>query len=263
MVHAAVNTEENAGPPSHTMLEALCFIARHHGLHLSQEQLIRQFARSHGEVSAASIVAAADQNGLKAQRTHLRFEHLLRLGRAVPALLRMKDGTAQVLINAHVQSSPPVVLLRHPTDGSQPQPYDLVSLSEIWDGEAILFKRKHGTSQAEEDFSIGWLIRQLAKDKRIFRDVGFSALAMSFFALVPPLLYFLVVNRVLVHQRMSTLFVLAVGVGFVVIFDAIFGYLRRWLVAEGTARIDARLGTYIFDRLVGLPLRYSNGNPRA
>ncbi len=261
MVHAEVNTEENAGPPSHTMLEALRFIARHHGLHLSQEQLIRQFARSQGEVSTASIVAAAEQNGLKAQRTRLRFEHLLRLGRAVPALLRMKDGTAQILVGTHAQSSPPVVMIRNPADGAQPQPHDLVSLSEIWDGEAVLFKRKHGYSQAEENFSLEWLVRQLAKDKRIFRDVGLSALAMSFFALVPPLLYFLVVNRVLVHQRMSTLFVLAVGVLFVVLFDTIFGYLRRWLVAEGTARTDARIGTYIFDRLIGLPIEVFERQP--
>lgn len=261
MVHAEVNTEEDAGPPSHTMLEALRFIARHHGLHLSQEQLIRQFARSSGEVSAASVVAAAEQNGLKAQRTHLRFEHLLRLGRAVPALLRMKDGTAQILVSTHAQSSPPVVMIRNPADGEQAQPHDLVSLSEIWDGEAVLFKRKHGASQAEEDFSLGWLVRQLAKDKRIFRDVGLSALAMSFFALVPPLLYFLVVNRVLVHQRMSTLFVLVVGVFFVVIFDTIFGYMRRWLVAEGTARTDARISTYIFDRLIGLPIEVFERQP--
>ncbi|MFV3126354.1 peptidase domain-containing ABC transporter [Niveispirillum sp. KHB5.9] len=239
---------------AHSMLEGLRFIARHHGLHLSREQLIRQYARDQDEVKPSVVTAAAARSGLSAKVSRMRFDHLLRLGRAVPALLRLRDGTARVLITTHANGTPPVVVLRHPMDGAQPRPYDMVGLAEIWDGEVILFKRQQAAAEDSSDFSLGWLLRQLGKDKRIYRDVGLSALAMSFFALVPPLLYFLVVNRVLVHQRMSTLFVLAVGVLFVVIFDTLFGYLRRRLVAEGTARVDARIGTYIFDRLIGLPL---------
>lgn len=243
---------ERAG--SHSMLEGLRYVARHHGLHLSREQLIRQFVREEGEVSSAVIVGAAEQSGLIAKVSRMRFDHLLRLGRAIPALLRMRDGTARVLVTVHAGGSPPVVVLRHPMDGHQPVPFDKIGLAEIWDGEVIVFKRQLEAQQDNSEFSIGWLVRQIAKDKAIFRDVGLSAIMMSIFALVPPLLYFLVVNRVLVHQRLSTLFVLAVGIVFVIIFDTAFGYLRRSLVAEGTARVDARIGTYIFDRVIGLPL---------
>lgn len=253
--YGALDGEENTTPVgAHTMLEGLLYVARYHGLHLSREQLVRQYARDNAEVRPSVIVAAADRAGLKAKLTRMRFDHLLKLGRAVPALLRLRDGSARLLITVHNHGSPPLVVLRHPMDGAQPQPFDMIGLSEIWDGEVVLFKRKHVSAEANSDFSLDWLIRQLAKDKRIFRDVGFSALAMSIFALVPPLLYFVVVNRVLVHQRMSTLFVLVVGVLFVVIFDTLFGYLRRWLVAEGSARVDARINTYIFDRLIGLPI---------
>lgn len=252
---ATVGEDEASGrADAHSMLEGLRFIARHHGLHLSREQLIRQYVRDEGEVSPSVIGDAAQRAGLAAKISRMRFEHLLRLGRAVPALLRMRDGTARILITVHAGGSPPVVVLRHPKDGAQPVLYDKIGLADIWDGDVILFKRQQSSQEDNSDFSLGWLIRQLGKDKKIYRDVALSALAMSFFALVPPLLYFLVVNRVLVHQRMSTLFVLAVGVAFVVVFDTTFGYLRRRLVAEGTARIDARIGSYIFDRLISLPL---------
>lgn len=259
MVQAELNTGAvdpvDAGAGSaHTMLEALLFIARHHGLHLSREQLQRQYAGGDGEVRPSIIVAAAEQAGLRAKVTRMRFDQLLRLGRAIPALIRLRDGSARVLITTNANGSPPIVVLRHPMDGAQPQAYDHVGLADIWAGDVILFKRRAGTADAHQDFSLSWLIEQLAKDRRIFRDVGLAALAMSFFALVPPLLYFLVVNRVLVHQRMSTLFVLVVGIFFVVLFDTMFGYLRRWLVAEGTARVDARINSFIFDRLVGLPV---------
>ena len=238
----------------HSMLEGLRYIARHHGLHLSREQLLRQYALDGTEVRPSVIVGAAEKAGLKAKSTRMQFDQLLRLGRAIPALIRLRDGTARVIITVQAHGSPPIVVLRHPAEGAQPQAYDKVRLSEIWDGDIILFKRQQAATEVSSDFSLSWLLHQLGKDKKIFRDVGLSALAMSVFALVPPLLYFLVMNRVLVHQRMSTLFVLAVGVLFVVIFDTMFGYLRRWLVAEGTARVDARIHSYIFDRLIGLPL---------
>ncbi|MFV3074456.1 peptidase domain-containing ABC transporter [Niveispirillum fermenti] len=239
---------------SHSMLEGLRYIARYHGLHLSRENLVRQYVREDGEVRPSVIVAAADKAGLKAKATKMRFEHLLRLGHAIPALLRLRDGTARILLMVQPRGNPPLIMLRHPMEGSQPQPYDMIGLSEIWDGEIILFKRKQGTAEDSSDFSLRWLFQQVARDKRIFRDVGFCALAMSVFALVPPFLYFIVLNRILVHQRMSTLFVLAVGMAFLILFDTAFGYLRRWLVAEGTARIDARISSYIFDRLLGLPV---------
>lgn len=253
--YGAFNGDEQTTPAgAHTMLEALLYVARFHGLHLSREQLIRQHARDHAEVRPSVVIAAADRAGLKAKATRMRFDQLLRLGRAVPALLRLRDGTARVLITIHSHGSPPLVVLRHPMDGAQPQPFDMVGLADIWDGEVILFKRQHAAAETNSDFSLSWLIAQLAKDKRIFRDVGLSALALSIFALVPPLLYFVVVNRVLVHQRMSTLFVLSLAILFVTIFDTLFGYLRRWLIAEGSARTDARINTYIFDRLIGLPI---------
>ncbi|HYE48419.1 MAG TPA: peptidase domain-containing ABC transporter, partial [Azospirillaceae bacterium] len=112
--------------------------------------------------------------------------------------------------------------------------------------------------QAAEDgnspFGLRWLLSQVLKERRIFRDVGVAALVLSVFALVPPILFLVIIDRILVHQRLSSLFVLALGVVFLLVFDTAFGYLRRYLVAEGTARVDARLTTYIFDRLLELPI---------
>lgn len=257
---ATLEDDVEPSTDEHTMLEALRFIARHHGVHLSREQLVRQYVRRPGEVGSGMVVAAAEKAGLKAKITRMRFDQLLRLGRAVPVLLRLRDGTARVLITSSESSSPPIVVLRHPLDGSQPQPFDLISLSEIWDGETILFKRKHAAATDNSDFSLGWLMHQIGKDRVIFRDVGLAAFCLSIFALVQPMMYFVVVDRIVVHQRMSTLFVLIIGIIFATIFDTAFGYLRRWLIAEGTSRTDARINTYIFDRLIGLPIEVFEQN---
>jgi len=257
----AAGLSETDQTVSHTMLEALRYIARHHGLHLSREQLLRGFASGPEEVRPAVIIGAAERQGLKARAARMRFDQLLRIGRAVPALIRLRDGSARVLISVSPASEPPLVVLRHPADGATPAPFDAIGLAEIWDGEVILFKRQNAENNLNEAFNVGWLVRQVLAEKRIFRDVGISALILSFFALVPPLLYFVVLDRVLVHQRISTLFVLSVGMAFMIIFDTAFGYLRRWLVAEGAARIDARISTYVFERVIGLPIEVFEKQP--
>ncbi|MBP0652188.1 hypothetical protein J8J40_34515, partial [Mycobacterium tuberculosis] len=73
------------------------------------------------------------------------------------------------------------------------------------------------------------------------RDVGFSALTLSVLTLVPPLIYMLVLDRVLVHQRLSTLGVLAIGIVAILGFDTALGALRRAMIALAAAKIDARV----------------------
>ncbi|MBV5333882.1 peptidase domain-containing ABC transporter, partial [bacterium] len=73
-----------------------------------------------------------------------------------------------------------------------------------------------------------------------------AALVLSVFSVVPPLFFMVIVDQVLVHQRLSTLFVLVGGIFFVILFQTIFSYLRRYLVVKATAKIDARLSLYVF-----------------
>lgn len=246
---------------SHTMLEALRLVARSHGLHLSREQLLRDHARGPEEVRSAVLIAAGERAGLKCRRVKATFAQLMRIGRAVPAILVMRDGSARVLDQALPTASPPVVVLRHPAWPHAPYPADNVGLAEQWDGDLILFKRQSVAEEEDNYFSAGWVVRQMMKEGRLFRDIGISALMLSVFALAPPLLYFLVLNRVLVHQRMSSLVVLAVGVLFLLIFDTAFGALRRYLLAQASARIDARLSDFIFGRVISLPMEVFERQP--
>lgn len=129
------------------------------------------------------------------------------------------------------------------------------------EGEAILLKRKTGGDETLQPFGLGWMMTIVVKEARLFRDIGISALAMAVLALVPPLLYMVVIDRILVHQRMSTLVALASVVTVILVFETALGYLRRALVAFATARIDARISTIIFDRMIALPIEYFDQTP--
>lgn len=245
-----------------TSLHALAVVARHHGLHLSVEQLKRDYAVESGEPSVSLILKIADDNGLTARPAKLRWKHLARMGKALPLLIRLRDGSTMVLVAFRQDGGAHAAMLQDPLSPDQAcVAVDELRLASVWDGEAIFVKRRYRINDEERPFGFSWVLGQILREKRIFRDVGISALVLSLFALVPPMVYMVILDRVLVHQRLSTLYVLIGGVGFFLLFDTIFGYLRRYLVAVGTAKVDARINTYIFDRMIGLPIDFFERTP--
>ena len=245
-----------------TSLHALAVVARHHGLHLSVDQMRRDYAIEAGEPSTATLLKIAEDSGLTVRSTKLRWKHLSRLGKALPLLLRLRDGSTMVMVAFREDGGAPAAMLQDPLSPDQAcVAVDELRLASVWDGDAIFVKRRYRMSAEEQPFGFAWLIGQILREKRIFRDVGISALVLSLFALVPPLVFMVVLDRVLVHQRMSTLAVLLTAIAFLLVFDTVFGYMRRYLVAIGTAKVDARISTYIFDRMIGLPIDFFERTP--
>lgn len=232
-------------------------IARRLGIYLAVDQLCRDYAVGAGMVPPALVLRMAQAHGLKARSAKLSWQQLLALKQALPVLLRLMDGSCLVLESAQRIGKTAVFAVRDPlSEDERPHPIDSLRLSQVWCGEVILFKRKQGVDDAERPFGLGWMISQVLRERRLFRDIGVAALVLSVLALAPPMLFMVILDRVLVHQRLSTLAVIAAGVGFVFVFDTVFGFLRRHLVAIATARIDARINTAIFDRLIGLPIDF-------
>ncbi|WP_454021102.1 peptidase domain-containing ABC transporter [Azospirillum sp. Marseille-Q6669] len=259
---AADPTDASAEAARTTSLHALAVVARHHGLHLSVEQLRRDYAIEAGEPPTKLLLKIAEDNGLTARAVKLRWKQLSRLGKALPLLLRLRDGSTMVLVSFREDGGAPVAMLQDPLSTDQACiAVDELRLASVWDGDAVFIKRRYRMTDQEQPFGFGWLFGQILREKRIFRDVAISALVLSMFALVPPLVFMVILDRVLVHQRLSTLYVLVMGIAFILVFDTLFGYLRRYLVAIGTAKVDARISTYIFDRMIGLPIDFFERTP--
>src|ERR1700736_2261107 len=81
-------------------LQALALIATRLGLDVSVEELRRRFALPIGEPTTPTLVAIAKELGLEARSVRMRFEELPFLARALPAILRAKNGGALVLEDA-------------------------------------------------------------------------------------------------------------------------------------------------------------------
>jgi len=239
------------------MLGVLAIVARHRGIHLSPVQLRRDHRIGPGAPSVQELLDIARASGMRAVATRLKFPDLLRLGAALPAILLLKNGSPIVLLRSELQAQPPHVVLQDPNAGEDA----LLTLDEHrlglgWAGDVILIKRDYRLRDEDQPFGLGLIVSQLLRDRRIARDIAVAAIALSLLALGPIMFWRLLIDRVLYYKGFDTLAVLCTAMLVLVLFETVFGYMRRFLVIHVTARLDAKLSTYMFDKVLSLPLDF-------
>jgi len=259
----AISEEQRNEAPISTSLRALAAVASRLGLDVSVDQLQRRFALPSGEPGTPTLVALARELGLATQVLSITFQELPRVARALPAILRAKDGGALILEEA--RSDPAkgtIAVIRDPSATADVVlAIDELHLAEVWEGEVILVKRRHSATDDSQPFGMGWLFGQVLKDRRLFRDIVASAFISTVFAIAPALIFRIVLDRVLVNNSYSTLNVVVGGVLILIVFETILTYLRRILTQVVTSRIDGRMSLYIMEKLVKLPMEYFERTP--
>ena len=96
----------------------------------------------------------------------------------------------------------------------------------------------------------------MVKYRKILLEVLLVSVVLQLFALITPLFFQVVMDKVLVHQGFSTLNVIAVALAVVVLFEIVLGGVRTYVFAHTTSRIDVELGAKLFRHLLTLPIAY-------
>ena len=127
---------------------------------------------------------------------------------------------------------------------------------ERWNGELILIASRASLAGELAKFDFSWFIPSLVKYRRLFGEVLVVSLFLQLFALVSPLFFQVVMDKVLVHRGLTTLDVLVIGLTVIVLFESVLTALRTYVFSHTTSRIDVELGARLFRHLVALPLAY-------
>jgi subfamily B ATP-binding cassette protein HlyB/CyaB len=245
-----------------SLLGSLVIVARHCGLQLAVPQLIHDHLLEPGQPSVPQLLNIAAASGLRATSTRLTWKELATLDRALPAIVLLRSGSAMVLRYVHMSGQPPSVTLQDPNAHEDaPLILDEARFTAAWTGEVLLFKRDHRLRDEDQPFGLWLIIGQLLRDRRIARDIGIAAFILSLLALAPIMFWRLLIDRVLYYGSLDTFAVLCVAMVILIAFETGFGYLRRFLVLHVTQRVDAKLSTYMFDKVVNLPIDFFERTP--
>lgn len=236
-----------------TALACIVLAARRHGIELSVEQLRHVHGIGDGEFPPERLLAISRAEGLKAQIKQLSWHELTSLGAAYPVLVQLNNGNWVTVEGAGEGN----VSVRDPLAAAQePFAVDKERFERSWPGVALLVKRGRRRAQSSGQFSFRWFVPELMKEWRLFIDVAVAAVVLYALALVMPVFFQLVIDKVLVHEGYSTLYVLAAGAGAALVFEAAFSFLRRYLLLYATSRTDIRVSAKTFAHLLNLPISF-------
>jgi ATP-binding cassette subfamily B protein len=259
-----VDLLENPGAGTGSLLGSLVIVARYKGVHLSRAQLVRDHQLRGSDASVGEVLHIAEASGLRATTARLRWDDLFTMGTALPAIVMLRNGAAMVLVRAEskLPGWPPVVLLRDPNSHEEaPLLLDEARFTAAWDGDVVLLKRDYRLRDEDRPFGMAWIAGQLLRDRRVMRDLTICAVILGVVAVAPVMFWRVLIDRVMYYGSLSTFTMICVAFGILLVFDTIFGHLRRYLVLFVTTRVDVKLWTHMFDKLLNLPIDYFEKTP--
>ncbi|QLB12680.1 subfamily B ATP-binding cassette protein HlyB/CyaB [Bisgaardia hudsonensis] len=231
-------------------LSALNIFAQLHQIPMSIEQIKHKFAIQ-TLMSKTQLLLAAKEIGFKAKATEkpisrLAFVHL-------PVLVWCDDG--QHFILAKIDNEHRRFLI-HDLATNQPLVLSEADFNARYSGEIIQFASRASLMGQLAKFDFTWFIPAVVKYRKILVEVLFVSVILQIFALITPLFFQVVMDKVLVHQGFSTLNVVAVALCIVILFEIILSAIRTYVFSHTTSRIDVELGAKLFRHLLLLPIAY-------
>ncbi|MBR0753290.1 type I secretion system permease/ATPase [Bradyrhizobium jicamae] len=228
-------------------LIAVAILLRCHGIAADPGQIRHRMGAA--RLGVTEILRCAKEYGLKARAQRSSWNRLAVT--PLPGIALLRDG-GFLILGKIVDDK---LLVQRPLS-PQPETMTQTELEAIWDGDIILMTRRASLTDLSRRFDISWFVGAIHKYRRLLGEVLVASFFLQFFALISPLFFQVVIDKVLVHRSMSTLDVLVIGLVALTVFEAILDTLRVYLFAHTTNRIDVELGARLFRHLMALPIAY-------
>jgi ATP-binding cassette, subfamily B, bacterial HlyB/CyaB len=229
-------------------LAALVMLLRFHGIGADREQIAHRFGAG-GGFGLTEMLRCAKAFGLKTRLVRTDWKRLAKT--PLPGIAALRDGGFIILAKIAGEQ----ILVQDPLS-PRPAQMSRGELEAQWDGRLVLFARRAAISDLARRFDITWFMGAIHKYRRLLGEVLVASFFLQVFALISPLFFQVVIDKVLVHRGLSTLDVLIVGLVAIGVFESVLGALRTYVFAHTTNRIDVELGARLFRHLLALPIAY-------
>ena len=228
-------------------LAALVMLLRCHGIGAESGQIRHRCGTAN--IGITEMLRCAEELGLKARAPTTTWDRLA--STPLPGIAGLRDG-GFLLIGKVADDK---ALIQHPSS-PRPEAMTRAQFEAVWDGRLVLMARRAKLSDLTRRFDITWFLGAIHKYRHLLGEVLVISFFLQLFALVSPLFFQVVIDKVLVHRSLSTLDVLMIGLVAIALFEGILGTLRTYLFAHTTNRIDVELGARLFRHLMALPIGY-------
>ncbi len=236
------------------LLDCLVALTKYYDRPLSTEALRAGLPLENSKFTPDLFARAASRAGLAARVIRRPLKKIQSL--VLPVVLLLKERQACLLLKIDREAGTATIL--EAESGMGEAVVSLEELEQRYLGYSIFIRPEHQfDSRAPEVFKLRskhWFWGTLFRSWRIYRDVLVASFLINLFALVSPLFIMNVYDRVVPNNAVETLWVLAIGVSVVYLFDLLMKMLRAYFVDIAGKKADVTLSTLIFEQVLGIKM---------
>jgi subfamily B ATP-binding cassette protein HlyB/CyaB len=236
----------SSNPPQNFGLNCFVLILRILGIAADPAQLAHRYG---GQFGITEMLLCAKEMKIKARAIESDAGRLAKT--ALPVIAQHRDGSFFII----AKTAETGILIHHPGSGKA-QSLSREELDAAWNGRLILMTRRAGLTDLARRFDVTWFLQAMHKYRRLLGEVLLASFFLQLFALISPLFFQVVIDKVLVHRGLSTLNILLIGLVVVSVFESLLTALRTYVFSHTTNRIDIELGARLFKHLAALPIGY-------
>ncbi|MCR9387273.1 type I secretion system permease/ATPase [Vibrio metoecus] len=177
--------------------------------------------------------------------TTKKFQKKINNRLKVPIILFDEENTPFILAKINGDKC----LIQRPNKKT-PEVLSHSELISAWNGYRMEIKHH------QSSFDISWFTSEFIHHKKVLSEIFLFSFVLQILALISPLFFQVVMDKVLVHQAWSTLDVLVFGLVVTGVIEVVLRGLREYQYTHTANRIDIRLGIKLVQHLFGLPLMF-------
>lgn len=231
-------------------LDALVWVAKYYQNNVSSDQLRHAIGMQTLSPTEWEIRECAHTLGYETKLIAVQYTQLKTL--PLPALIYI-DGFWQVInqeneliiINPTNEERKPI----HNSIGHQETEYDVLLIKEQLEPEQ------------KKAFGFSWFIPSVLRQHVKLRNIFILSAIIQLFALISPLLFQNLIDKVLVGRSLSNLHVIALAIFAIAVAEPIYGFIRNKIFSHSSSQISAELSGKIYRHLMALPLNYFKLRP--
>ncbi len=237
--------------PEDPLLDCLTFVSRLHQLPKSAQALTAGLPLLDGCLTPALFVRAAERAGINSRLVRRPLEGIS--AAVLPVVLLLNERRAVVLLGWQADGSGRIA---DPDSGMGEDIWPRQRLVDAYAGSALLVRPApifDERSAEHGDLVSGhWFWGTLRNLWPIYGEVLLAAFLVNVFALAMPLFTMNVYNRVVPNRAIETLWVLAIGVAVISLFDVLMRSLRAYFLDVAGKKFDVTLSARLFEQVMGL-----------
>jgi ATP-binding cassette, subfamily B, bacterial HlyB/CyaB len=243
--------------PHHTALRCLFVVALHKGVQLKPED----FAEFTETDTLGSILSIMNKVALRGRLLRGgKWQTLTGVNHAYPVMALQASGHWVIVLNTVDGPDGQAAAVLDPL--VEKNGVSLVPRERFladWTGCLIVCSRVDQLTEEPQRFGLRWFIPEIFRHRRFLRDVAVAATMNNIIAFSTPLMFQLLIDKVITHRSYNTLTALMLIFGLLTLFDGAFSYVRQYLMVLITSKIDANLAARTFRHLLKLPMPFFEG----